>query len=207
MLDIDALERGSVVAIRNLIGHRLSIQKENGLANVSREYTYVKGNERQSNEKANIPDYPFASIHCHYATTDGTWLLDISQDADGKTVYTIPFIAYLEVTIHGRGSHSIATELKHRLEIEPLRDVFEEKTDSTLFDTGDLPNNYDFFSTDYVPSTPLALRVRVYSRFKDEAEATAYITRVIAEGLISRYEGDPKPIPVNIDVDSTGVKK
>lgn len=207
MLDIDNLERGSVVAVRQLIGHRLSKQKENGLANVSREYTYVKGNERQANEKGNIPEYPFASVHCHYVSTEGTWLLDVSQDAEGRAVYTIPFIAYLEVTVHGRGSHSIATELKHRLEIDALRDLFEESTGSTLFDTGDLPNNYDFFSTDYIPSTPLALRVRVYSRFTDEADVTAFITRVIAKGEISRYEGDPQPIPVNIDVDSTGVTK
>lgn len=205
MFDLDELERGTVRAVRTLIGHRLS-KNSNGLANVIREYTSAYNNPKDANEKGNMPDYPYASIHCFYVATEGTWLLDIYQDiVDGKAVYVIPFQAFLDVTIHGRGCHSIATELKHRLEIEGYRDLFDTESKSTLVDTGELPNNYDFMSTDYAPSTPLSFRVRVNSYFKDEDEATSFIERVIADGMLYRYKDDPNPIPVHIDVNSTGV--
>jgi hypothetical protein len=205
MFDLDELEKGTVRAVRQLIGNRLSVGT-NKLANVFREYTAPDKASLSPNEKANVPDYPYASVHCYSVMTDGTWLMSIYQDVvDGKAVYVIPFIAYLDVTIHGRGCHLIATELKHKLEIDAYRELFDNEVKGALADTGDLPNSYDFMSTNYVPSTPLSFRVRVNSYFKDEDEATSFIERVIADGLYYRSADDPNPIPVHIDVNSTGV--
>lgn len=199
MLNLEKLEQGTVRAVRKLIGYRLS-KGENGIESVYREYAFA-----ELNEKGNLAEYPCVTVHSSISEADGGWLLDVYQSDEGYPVYVIQMAAYITVTTHGRGSHPIAVELKHQLEIASFRDIFESETGSTLVDTGHLPNNYDFLSTDYEPNTPLSFKVSIYSHYEDKSGNSSFIERVIGDGYLYRDHQDKQPIHIDFDVSSTGV--
>lgn len=166
----DNIETGLVRFCADIMSNRLS-HDSNGRTNVIKSY----------GDKGLKPDLPFMTIGVVSADTPYGWLLDQYVNEHNQTCYVVAFKVPVMVTAYGKGSHSIVTEFKQRLESASNRDKIESLTGARLLDSGDLPNNYDYLTTDFENSTPLIINL-VYNSTLIDPESS-YIERVIAEGV------------------------
>ncbi|XAO54234.1 OHCU decarboxylase [Yersinia phage vB_YenM_P778] len=191
-LETNEIESGLVKLLVSLIGHRLS-KDSNGRPNVVKAYT-----SDNTNDKGIKPDQPFVTVHVMTHNTPYGWLLDKYVDDKDQTCYRVAFQIPAMLTAFGKGSHSIITELKQRLEFDGARDNLERLTGTRLLDTGNLPNNYDYLNTDFEQMTPLLISLVVNSVLVDKDGGL--IERVIVDGEL-KYTLDQIPAEYEIHLD------
>lgn len=184
-IETHLIENGLVKFLVDIIGHRLNSDK-NGRPNVIVAYP-----SDNSNDKGLKPDQPYMSVYTVNADTPYGWLLGVYVDEEDKTCYQIAFRVNVRVTAHGKGSHSIITELKQRLEFAGNRDALEQFTGARLSDTGELPNNYDYMNTDFEAESPLTISLVLNSVLVDPTGGI--IEKVITDG--SLYYSSDQPTP------------
>lgn len=173
-LETTAIENGIVKLLVDIIGHRLA-QDKRGRPNVIVAYP-----SDNSNDKGLKPDQPFVTVGVQTVTTPFGWLLDKYIDSEDRTCYQVAFNVGVMICAYGKGSHSIITELKQRLEFDNTRDRIEELTGTRLYDTGLLPNNYDYLNTDHEQYTPLLISLVLNSVLIDPTGGI--IEKVIVDG-------------------------
>ena len=176
MLETDQIENGLVRILVEIIGHRLS-QDKRGRPNVIVAYP-----SDNSNDKGLKPDQPFITVQVVDATNPFGWLLDKYVDEEDRVCYLIAFQVNVMLCAYGKGSHSIITELKQRLEFDDTRDLIRELTGTTLYDSGGLPNNYDYLNTDFEQYTPLIISLVLNSVIIDPTGGI--IEKVITDGQL-----------------------
>ena len=150
-LETTQIENGVVKLLVDIIGHRLCKDKK-GRPNVIVSYP-----SDNSNDKGLKPDQPFINVIVTNTTTPFGWLLDKYIDDEDRTCYQVAFQVNVMMTVHGKGSHDIITELKQRLEFDDNRDKLYKLTGARLYDSGVLPNNYDYLNTDFEQCSPLII--------------------------------------------------
>lgn len=178
-IETTQIENGLVKLLVDVIGHRLA--KDNrGRPNVIVSYP-----SDNSNDKGLKPDQPFVTVYTTNATNPFGWILDKYIDDEDRTCYQIGFQISVRISVYGKGSHSIITELKQRLEFDDNRDALEQLTGARLYDTGDMPNNYDYLNTDFEQYTPLTISLVMNSVLVDPNGGI--IEKVILDGKL-QYE-------------------
>lgn len=173
-IETQAIENGIVKLLVDIIGHRLA-QDKRGRPNVIVAYP-----SDNSNDKGLKPDQPFITVYTVNADTPFGWLLDTYIDDKDRTCYQIAFQINIRITAYGKGSHSIISELKQRLEFANNRDALEQHTGARLYDTGVLPNNYDYMNTDFEAESPLTISLVLNSVLVDPSGGI--IEKVILDG-------------------------
>lgn len=179
-LETVEIENGVVRFLVDVIGHRLA-RDQNGRPNVIVAYP-----GDNSNDKGLKPDHPFIATYVQSATTPFGWLLDKYVDDQDRVCYKVAFQVNVMIGAYGKGSHSIITELKQRLEFDDNRDLMEQLTKARLYDTGALPNNYDYMNTDFEPYTPLLISLVLNSVIVDPTGGI--IEKVITDGQLKYSE-------------------
>lgn len=175
-LETTQIENGVVKLLVHVIGHRLS-QDKNGRPNVIVAYP-----SDNSNDKGLKPDLPFITAYVQNTLSPYGWLLDKYIDDQDRTCYVVAFQVNVMLSAYGKGSHGIITELKQRLEFDDNRDLLEQLTGARLFDTGAMPNNYDYLNTDHEQYTPLLISLVLNSVIIDPTGGI--IEKVILDGQL-----------------------
>lgn len=168
------IEDGVVKLLVDTIGHRLARDKND------RPYVIVAYPSDNSNDKGLKPDHPFVTVYVQNASNPFGWLLDKYIDEEDRTCYLIAFQINVMICAYGKGSHSIISEIKQRLEFDENRDSLEELTGARLYDTGELPNNYAYMNTDFEQYSPLLISLVMNSVLIDPNGGI--IEKVIVDG-------------------------
>lgn len=184
-IETSQIENGLVKLLVDIIGHRLA-HDNRGRPNVIVSYP-----SDNSNDKGLKPDQPFITVYSQNAGNPYGWVMDKYIDEEDRTCYQIAFRVNVMISVYGKGSHDIVTELKQRLEFDDNRDALEKLTGSRLLDSGDMPNNYDYLNTDFEQYTPLMITLVMNSVLIDPSGGI--IEKVILDGEL-RYS-DLETIP------------
>lgn len=184
-LETTAIENGLVKLLVQIIGDRLA-RDSNGRPNVIVSYP-----SDGSNDKGLKPDQPFVTVYTQNVLTPFGWLLDKYVDDQDRVCYKVAFQVNMLLSAYGKGSHSIITELKQRLEFDDNRDLIEQLTGARLFDTGSLPNNYDYLNTDFEQYTPLLISLVLNSVIIDPTGGI--IEKIITDGQLIYSELQTTP--------------
>lgn len=179
-LETTEVENGLVKLLVEIIGHRLA-RDANGRPNVIVAYP-----SDDASEKGLKPDQPFICLYVNGVTTPFGWLLDKYIDEEDRTCYKVAMLVSVMIGAYGKGSHSIITELKQRLEFDQNRDLLEELTQTRLYSTGALPNNYDYLNTDFEQYSPLQISLALNSVVIDPTGGI--IEKVITDGELNYSE-------------------
>lgn len=179
-LETTQVENGVVKLLVEIIGDRLA-KDDRGRPNVIVAYP-----SDNSNDKGNKPDQPFVTVYVQNTLTPFGWLLDKYIDEQDRTCYLVAMQVNVMLSCYGKGSHSIITELKQRLEFDDNRDLLEQLTGARLSDTGSLPNNYDYLNTDHEQYTPLLISLVLNSVIIDPTGGI--IEKVILDGQLKYSE-------------------
>ncbi|QFP93864.1 hypothetical protein [Pectobacterium phage Wc4-1] len=175
-LETSQIEEGMVRYLVEVIGHRLA--KDNR----GRPNAIVAYPSDNSVDKGLKPDQPFMTVCVVNATTPFGWLLDKYIDEEDRTCYKIAFQINVMLSAYGKGSHSIITELKQRMEFDENRDLISELTGTRLYDSGMLPNNYDYLNTEFEQYSPLIISLVMNSVLIDPTGGI--IEKVITDGQL-----------------------
>ncbi|AZV02271.1 hypothetical protein Arno18_85 [Pectobacterium phage Arno18] len=175
-LETSQIEEGMVRYLVEVIGHRLA--KDNR----GRPNAIVAYPSDNSVDKGLKPDQPFMTVYVVNATTPFGWLLDKYIDEEDRTCYKVAFQISVMLSAYGKGSHSIITELKQRMEFDENRDLISELTGTRLYDSGMLPNNYDYLNTEFEQYSPLIISLVMNSVLIDPTGGI--IEKVITDGQL-----------------------
>ncbi|QYA57532.1 hypothetical protein SARAHDANIELLE_116 [Hafnia phage vB_HpaM_SarahDanielle] len=190
-LETTEIENGLVRTLIQVIGHRLA-KDTRGRPNVIVAFPTDK-----RNEKGLKPDQPFITVGVVNTATPYGWILDRFVDEDNVLCYRIAFQVTVQVVVYGKLAHNILTELKQRLEFNSTREIIQGETGAVLVNTGELPNNFDYLSSDFENSAPLFLTLNVNSILKDPNGEI--IERVIADGEYKYKYGDKAEYTIHLD--------